>query len=192
MRPVAKIGLISLMGTFMARSGILNESGRLVVSRLNFSLFTPALFLEKFSSFSISQICDSIPTHIMMLATHIIGAVLGMCLVRASPADSELRSIVKHVVSLTAIGNVGNLPMVLVESLDSLDGMFSAASGLSHVLMANISASLLQFPIVSFLLNPTATAANALSSIITPSVIAAVLGVMIGQSPFLKDLICGF
>jgi predicted permease len=188
MQPVAKIGLICSLGALMARKNILNDDGRLTVSRLNYFLFTPCLFLDKFSRFTASQITDSLPIHTMMLLTHVFGALLGFCLIKASSPDSDVRSMPQHVLALSAVGNVGNLPMVLVESMDA--SSLSSAAGLSHVLVANITASFIQFPLVNWLLSPSASS-NVLTLICTPSVIATFIGLIIGQVSFLKEAIFG-
>ena len=189
-KPVAKIALICSIGAILARQGSLNENGRLTVSRLNFLVFTPCIFLSKFSSFSIGQMINSVPTHLMMIASHLMGALLGLIFVKSS----RDRSMQNHVLALTTVGNVGNLPMVLVESLKDASSLLSSQIGLSHVLMANISAAFIQFPLVNLLLSPATASASFGSlaqSLFTPSVIAAILGLIIAQSSTVKEAIFG-
>ncbi|KAG1662459.1 hypothetical protein FOA52_009667 [Chlamydomonas sp. UWO 241] len=88
-----------------------------------------------------------------MVLSHVVGAVIGLGLMKASKSPPALAS---HMMLVTSIGNVGNLPLVLVDTLSAGPGAAllgaSAHQGLLYVMVSNISASFIQFPLVKYVL----------------------------------------
>lgn len=95
--------------------GILDQQGRRVLSKLIYCLFTPALTFTKLAPvLSGPHLLLWLPLVINMFVSVGVGLVLGVVLVLVVKPPAGLR---KHVVVAAALGNAGNLPLVLVAAL---------------------------------------------------------------------------
>ncbi|KAJ9523516.1 hypothetical protein QJQ45_007208 [Haematococcus lacustris] len=134
--------------------GILTLDGRRAVSALIFNVFSPCLF---FSSLGAGEgVVEAVrlwPLTVNMVFSNAIGLLLGAALIKLARVPPELH---KHMLVAVAVGNTGNLPLVLVASLGSNPAlpflMGSAAEGLKFVILGSFSATLIQFPLVNTLL----------------------------------------
>ncbi|KAL6758976.1 auxin efflux carrier [Haematococcus lacustris] len=152
--PVIKVALLCGVGATVARLGILTLDGRRAVSALIFNVFSPCLF---FSSLGAGEgVAEAVrlwPLTVNMVLSNAIGLLLGAALIKLARVPLELH---KHMLVAVAVGNTGNLPLVLVASLGSNPAlpflMGSAAEGLKFVILGSFSATLIQFPLVNTLL----------------------------------------
>ncbi|KAJ9523759.1 hypothetical protein QJQ45_019952 [Haematococcus lacustris] len=152
--PVIKVALLCGVGATVARLGILTLDGRRAVSALIFNVFSPCLF---FSSLGAGEgVVEAVrlwPLTVNMVLSNAIGLLLGAALIKLARVPPELH---KHMLVAVAVGNTGNLPLVLVASLGSNPAlpflMGSAAEGLKFVILGSFSATLIQFPLVNTLL----------------------------------------
>ncbi len=115
------------------------------MSGLTFNVFTPALFLAKLSNITLSDLLALWPLSANMALTHLLGAAIGLAIARLSPGVKGFR---RHLMAATTVGNVGNLPLVIAESLASGPGAAllgpSASLGLHYVMLGNLSATFIQ------------------------------------------------
>lgn len=161
--PVAKVALLSSAGALCARRGLLPQEGRRLLSGLSMNVFLPALLLSKLgSSVDASLALELWPIAANMAAVHTVGLGLGWAQAQLLGVPEELRA---QAVVLSSVGNVGNLPLVLVPSLLADPGMRAAAAaagsadasglGVTYVMVGFFVASLIQFPIGFLLLQPS-------------------------------------
>ena len=101
--PIAKIAVLCSVGACCARAGLLNLEGRKVVSGLVFNCFNPCLFLTKLSEFSFDDVLRLAPLTANMCLTHIVGAFVGLVLLRLSSSPKELQS---HAMMATSVGEL--------------------------------------------------------------------------------------
>ncbi|KAG2501635.1 hypothetical protein HYH03_000140 [Edaphochlamys debaryana] len=113
--PVLKIVLLCGVGAFCARKGLLTPEGRRVLGALSFLVFNPSLIFVKLgSTLTPERLLHWWP---LMLNTGIstaVGLGLGYLGVRLVRPPHSLKAAT--VVSI-ALGNLGNLPLVIVSSL---------------------------------------------------------------------------
>ena len=102
------------------------------------------------------------------------------------------------------LGNVGNLPLVLIDSLTSgpaATALFGSAAGLDmqYVMLSNLSATFIQFPLISHFLRPSDSSGGSnqplpwweslRQAVCTPPIISALVALCIGQVPQAKVII---
>ena len=85
----------------LASQGLLADDGRQVVSGLVYNVFSPCLFLTKLADFSIDDVVRLWPLTANMMLTHVIGAGLGLVLVKFAATPEVLR---RHTVLATTVG----------------------------------------------------------------------------------------
>ncbi|KIY94958.1 hypothetical protein MNEG_13004 [Monoraphidium neglectum] len=111
--PVIKVFIMGLCGAALARQGVLDSDGRRILSRLTFVLFTPCLTFDKLAPvLSADNLLKWMPLPINVALSVAVGLALGAALAPAAPPWFR-----RHVVAATGLGNVGNLPLVLVAAL---------------------------------------------------------------------------
>eukprot|EP00198_Chlamydomonas_reinhardtii_P006546 XP_001695882.1 predicted protein [Chlamydomonas reinhardtii] len=103
--PVVKILLICGVGAFCARRGLLTPEGRRVLGALSFLVFNPSLIFVKLASTL---------TPARLLHCTAVGLGLGFLGVKLIRPVHHLRP---HTVVAIALGNLGNLPLVIVATL---------------------------------------------------------------------------
>lgn len=98
-----------------ALQGILDQQGRRTLSKLVYCLFTPALSFTKLAPvLSGRHLLQWMPLVVNMLFSVAVGLLLGgLLLLLVSPP----KALKRHVMVATALGNAGNLPLVLVAAL---------------------------------------------------------------------------
>ncbi|GIL92671.1 hypothetical protein Vretifemale_20182 [Volvox reticuliferus] len=115
--PVVKILLICTIGAFCARKGLLTPEGRRVLGALSFQVFNPALiFVKLASTLTPSRLLHWWPLVLNTAISTAVGMGLGYLGVRLVRPPKQLRS---HTVVSIALGNLGNLPLVIVSTLAS-------------------------------------------------------------------------
>jgi hypothetical protein len=136
--------------------GVLSVDGRRVLSGLLFQLLIPCLFLDKLGSgVGVREALSLWPVTVNMLVQHSLGLALGWLLVLVLQPPVVLR---RHMLVANMIGNVGNLPLVLVSSLGAdpaLASLGGAALGERYVMLGGFAATLIQFPALVVALRPT-------------------------------------
>jgi predicted permease len=118
------------------------------------NVFLPALLLSKLgSSVDARQAVALWPLAANMVACHLVGLLLGGAQVALLGVPQELRA---QTVVIPALGNVGNLPLVLVPALLASPGMQAAGVGpnggagdlgVAYVMFGFFVASFIQFPV---------------------------------------------
>lgn len=89
-----------------------------------------------------------------MVASHLLGFLLGCVLLALLKPASDLRG---HLVVAATIGNTGNLPLVLIGSLAADPAMAwlgPGSLGEQYIMLGGISATLIQFPVGMWLMRP--------------------------------------
>ncbi|KXZ51198.1 hypothetical protein GPECTOR_13g685 [Gonium pectorale] len=143
-------------------SGLLNADGRRVLSTLTLHVFTPCLLFSKLAVGSgVGELVRCWVISANMVASHVVGLLLGLLAVRAAAVPARLRN---QVVLCCGVGNVGNLPFMLLAGLAADPGLpFAAALGpagaaelaMRYVALSNLTAALIQFPLThAFLQQP--------------------------------------
>ncbi|GBF90775.1 auxin efflux carrier family protein [Raphidocelis subcapitata] len=147
--PVAKVLLMGLAGAALAREGALGPEGRQLLSRLIFLIFTPALTFDKLApALSASNLVHFLPLPLNVALSIAVGLALGAALARTVSPPWFAR----HTIAATGLGNVGNLPLVLVaalasEAADLLGPGATPAQGVAFVALGIIVANVSHFTI---------------------------------------------
>mmetsp|Transcript_39159 Transcript_39159/g.92763 ORF Transcript_39159/g.92763 Transcript_39159/m.92763 type:complete len:488 (-) Transcript_39159:211-1674(-) len=153
--PIVKVFILCFIGAVAAHANIFDPGARKHVSVLVFNVFAPSLMTMKLASaVDLENIKSwwSLPANICL--SIIIGWVLGWACAKLTRAPSSLTSMLAAV---TALGNVGNLPLVLVETLGRGDSPFGhnvSDLGVAYVAFGIWVASIFQFSISYYLLAP--------------------------------------
>lgn len=156
--PVAKVAFICALGAFLSRSGLLTKEGRFMVSKLVISVFTPCLLLSKLGGvLTLPELSSTWPLAANQAIGYALGILLGQTTALVTQAPARIRP---HVTLATSIGNVGNLPLVLVTTLladPRLSEVFQGAdvdTGVLYVMIGWFWGSFLQFPLAYLMLAP--------------------------------------
>ena len=153
--PVLKVVLMCSLGALLARPGLLDADGCRVLSRLGFCVFTPALTFTVLAP-ALARGADPriwLPLPLNVAASVAAGLALGALLRPLAPPG--LRA---HVVAATGLGNVGNLPLVLVAALvreagaSALGAGASVEDGVAYVALGIVVANVSHFTIGMWLL----------------------------------------
>ncbi|GAX80754.1 hypothetical protein CEUSTIGMA_g8189.t1 [Chlamydomonas eustigma] len=155
-QPVIKIGMLCAVGSWCANKGILTEDGRRVLSGITYHVFGPCLFLTKLSDFPLSEILRLWPLNANMVLTHLLGACIGLLVVRLASSPPSLH---KHLVLSSSVGNVANLPLVVMDSLGRDPNVIavlgpSASNGVLYLMLASVAATFIQWPLLSHFMRP--------------------------------------
>lgn len=112
--PVVKVALLCGAGAICAKQSILTLQGRRMLSGLIMNVFTPALLLSKLgSSVDAQQALELWPLAANMVACHVVGLGLGWMQGVLLDIPATLRP---QMVVMNTVGNIGNLPLVLVSN----------------------------------------------------------------------------
>ncbi|GLC46287.1 hypothetical protein PLESTB_000995100 [Pleodorina starrii] len=163
--PVAKVALFCAVGAWAASRGLLSPEGRRVISSLTLHIFTPCLLFSKLAvGVGLQEVVRLWLLSANIVASHVVGLLLGLLAVRAGRAPYRLRN---QLVLSCGVGNVGNLPFVLLAGLAADPALpFAAALGpvaagelaMRYVALSNLSAALIQFPLTYiFMQKPSST-----------------------------------
>lgn len=153
--PIVKVFILCFIGAVAAHANIFEPGARKHVSMLVFNVFAPSLMSMKLASaVNLENIKSwwSLPANICL--SIIIGWVLGWTTAKITRAPSNITAMLAAV---TALGNVGNLPLVLVETLGRGDSPFGhnvSDLGVAYVAFGIWVASIFQFSISYYLLAP--------------------------------------
>ncbi|EFJ41127.1 hypothetical protein VOLCADRAFT_98930 [Volvox carteri f. nagariensis] len=152
--PVAKVALFCVVGAWAANRGVLTPEGRRVLSSLSLNILTPCLLFSKLAvGVGLGEVAQMWVLSANMLVSHGVGLLLGLLAVRLAQVPYRLRN---QVVLSCGVGNVGNLPFVMLASLAADPALpFSAVMGpematamaMRYVALSNLSAALIQFPL---------------------------------------------
>ncbi|KAK9839803.1 hypothetical protein WJX81_002851 [Elliptochloris bilobata] len=162
--PVGKVFILCGAGVILAHVGILDARGRKTLSSINFYCFIPALTYTKLATaVDLHNIHQwwFLPVNVLLGIT--LGMAVGWLFTVVAKPPKHLR---RHVLCAVALGNVGNLPMVLVAGLCSdaagqllpsqPDAVACAETGIAYVVFAMWVAGLFQFSVAFNLLRPPA------------------------------------
>ncbi|KAG2498465.1 hypothetical protein HYH03_003719 [Edaphochlamys debaryana] len=199
---VAKVALYCVVGAWAARKGLVTPEGRRLLSSLALNLLTPCLMLAKLGpGGGVAELWELWPFTANMVASHVLGLLLGLLSVRLAGVPERLRN---QMVVSCGVGNVGNLPFVLMAGLAADPALpFAAAMGAGaaaelanrYVAVSGLSAALIQFPITNIFLRkqPEGAAAPKLSwrelaaGALSPPLLASILGLAVASVPTLRD-----
>jgi predicted permease len=163
--PVATAGLLAAAGAALAARGVLDARGAGTLAALSFNLFTPALtFSTLAASITLERIQHLWPLLANMAVSCSLGVGAGFAAARALKVPPELRAVVACAI---AFGNVGNMPLVLVNSICGDPASLVARAlgpdcerlGVSYTAIDIAAATLFQFTLAIYLLRPTGAAA---------------------------------
>ncbi|KAI5081765.1 hypothetical protein GOP47_0002227 [Adiantum capillus-veneris] len=115
--PIAKVLIICSLGFLLAtrRLGVLSPSGNKLLSKLVFVLFLPCLIITELGAVITLQKMIQwwfIPVNVLVAA--VIGCIIGCIVVLIVRPPQEF---VKLTIVMIGIGNIGNIPLVLVGSV---------------------------------------------------------------------------
>eukprot|EP00873_Tetraselmis_striata_P022138 jgi/Tetstr1/442402/TSEL_030528.t1 len=153
--PIVKVFILCFIGAVAAHSKIFEPGARKHVSMLVFNVFAPSLMSMKLAAaVDLENIKSwwSLPANICL--SILIGWILGWISAKVTRAPSNITAMLAAV---TALGNVGNLPLVLVETLGRGDSPFGhnvSDLGVAYVAFGIWVASIFQFSISYYLLAP--------------------------------------
>jgi len=115
--PVLNVFLMCLIGVALARKGILDARARQALSQLVFWVFVPALVFTKLAgSVNLKDLGVWWILPFNMVLSISLGLVIGWFGAKVLKVDPWFR---KHFYCTVALGNVGNLPIVLIQSICS-------------------------------------------------------------------------
>ncbi|GIL84407.1 hypothetical protein Vretifemale_12957 [Volvox reticuliferus] len=189
--PVCKVALFCTVGAWADRRGLLTPESRRAISALTLYIFTPCLLFSKLAvGTGLHEVGRLWILSANMVVSHVVGLLLGLLAVKLAGVPLGLRN---QLVLSCGVGNVGNLPFVLLAGLAADPALpFAAALGpavsgelaMRYVALSNLSAALIQFPLTYIFLQKPDTSASELippSSASPPS----------STSPSLKQSITG-
>jgi predicted permease len=168
--PVAVAGLLAGAGAALAARSVLDARGAGTLAALSFNLFTPALtFSTLAASITLESIQHLWPLLANMAVSCSLGVGAGFAAARALKVPPELRAVVACAI---AFGNVGNMPLVLVNSICGDPASLVARAlgpdcerlGVSYTAIDIAAATLFQFTLAIYLLRPAGASAVSASS----------------------------
>ncbi|GIL56864.1 hypothetical protein Vafri_12158 [Volvox africanus] len=181
--PVSKIALFCAVGAWSARRGLLTAESRRAISSLTLYIFTPCLLFSKLAvGVGLHEVARLWLLSANMVASHVVGLLLGLLAVKLARVPPRLRN---QLVLSCGVGNVGNLPFVLLAGLAADPALpFAVALGpglsrelaMRYVALSNLSAALIQFPLTYIFLQKPVKSAPELettSSTSTPRSVSA-------------------
>lgn len=115
--PIAKVLVMCGIGCLMATRyiGILSPSGIKLLSKLVFALFLPCLiFTELGTAVTFQKLCQwwFIPVNVLLAA--VVGCSIGCLVVLIIRPPQEF---IKFTIVMIGIGNIGNIPLVLIAAV---------------------------------------------------------------------------
>ncbi|CAJ1942145.1 unnamed protein product [Sphenostylis stenocarpa] len=142
--PVIKVLLITALGLFLALDdiSILGDDARKIVNQLVFYVFNPSLVgsnLAKTITFESVVKLWFMPVNI--LATFILGSAMGWILIKITRPPKHMEGLILGCCSaeipeapspLPAIGNLGNLPMIIIPAICNEKGSPFGEPDLCH------------------------------------------------------------
>ncbi|KAL0019914.1 hypothetical protein WJX77_007779 [Trebouxia sp. C0004] len=126
--PVIQIVLMCCMGALLARQGVLHGQARQHLGQLVFFIFVPCLTFTKLaSSVDLNNLAIWWPLPVNTALSILMGLLIGWLTAMVIKPPKELRM---HVIVATGLGNVGNLPLVIVATLcDEKTSLFARDLG---------------------------------------------------------------
>ena len=125
--PVLQFVVLVMVGVALSRPrvNIITPQSRKALSGMVTTVFLPSLvFVKLVSSMSVEVIQRVYFAPIAAFANIGIGALLGQLVVLLTRPERRLRRLV---IALCAIGNVGNMPLVIIAATcDTVDGLFGS------------------------------------------------------------------
>lgn len=158
--PIAKVLIICGLGLLLAtrRIGILSPSANKLLSKLVFALFLPCLiFTEMGSAITLRKMLQwwFIPVNVVVAST--LGCIIGCIVVLIVRPPQEF---VKLTVIMIGIGNIGNIPLVLISAVcadDSNpfgDSTTCSTDGVAYVSFGQWVGAVIVYTFVFHLLSP--------------------------------------
>ncbi|KAJ7570267.1 hypothetical protein O6H91_01G112400 [Diphasiastrum complanatum] len=215
MMPIAKVMVMCSLGVVMAtqRVNILSDSVRKELSKLLFSLLLPCLIFSQLgSAVTLGKIISwwFIPVNVVISAS--LGCLLGLlvALIVRPP-----RQFFKLTIVMVGIGNIGNIPLVLISAVcRDKNNPFGApqqcdTNGVAYISYGQWVGAIIAYTFVFQMLSPPAEKPNELDNnsdsfqvkvvkswleksrlqtILQPPVAASILSLVVGAIPPLKKL----
>lgn len=157
--PLVHVLLGSLIGFWLAKAGILNVQGRQNLAKLSMFLFIPSLTFVKLADAMDIQLlltCWFVPVNVLLNC--VLGCLVGIVIAYVCKVS---RANFRIIVSSVAMGNMGNLPLVILTAAcraDEKHGLFGGDTceprGVAYIMLGVWAAQSLQWSIVHRLLAP--------------------------------------
>lgn len=146
--------LVASVGVFLGWKGLLDKSGRNVISMLCVEAFVPALVFDKLCrSVSVKDIVTWWAIPVNVLASILMGGIVGMLFSRCSGIRKAHHNMF---VCASALGNIGNLPLVLIHAMCTSDhSPFDEGCeerGISYVAFGMFTGTIVQWSVANVML----------------------------------------